>query len=304
VAIKGAIVKMLKKFDKKIASKPFSPPKPNIAPEAESVLVEVSPRSSNGTKNMAFASSSSSAKTSSVAVPIIHSEKRLALVIGNGHYRNVSPLDNSLNDAKDIAELLKQLGFEVSLYEDQTKQGMEQAVNRFGDKLKTAGGNTAALFYYAGHATEIQGINYLAPIEGKFQSENEADNEMVAVQSLVKQIESSGSSVNLVFLDACRDNPYPRKTRSFAAKSNHLATMATPSGTLVAYSTASGKQASDGDGHNGLYTGELLKNMRIPHLKIEDVLKKVSMGIKKSGNVQVPGFYSSLEGDFYFIPPK
>jgi hypothetical protein len=311
-AIKGAIAKMLKRFDKVIAAKPFVPiapttptiPAGSIA-AAEPSVVEVSPRSGNGGKLSTVATMP---HQQPLSTPVLQPEKRLALVIGNGNYQKPgASLDNSLNDARDMANLLKHLGFEVSLYEDQTKSSMEQAIKSFGEKLKVSGSNTAALFYYAGHAAEVEGINYLFPVEVKLMSEegpSGAEKEAVAVQALVKQIEASGTNLNIVLLDACRDNPYPRKTRSFASKANRLATMAAPTGTIIAYSTASGKQASDGDGRNGLYTGELLKNMRIPYLKIEDVFKNVRIAIKKSRSEQVPWVYSSLEGDFYFIPPK
>jgi Caspase domain len=304
-AVKGAVAKMLKRFDKKLALKPPAPLKPSVVPEAESVLVEVTQRGGDSDKKLSFATHPSTDNTKTSKIPVLHPEKRLALVIGNGHYQKPgASLDNSLNDAKDMAALLKRLGFDVSLYEDLTKPNMEQAIDTFGQKLKSAGSKTAALFYYAGHAAEVEGINYLFPTDVKLETELGAEKEAVAVQALVKQIESSGTNLNIVMLDACRDNPYPRKTRSFASKSNRLATMPAPTGTIIAYSTSSGKQASDGDGKNGLYTGELLKNMRTPHLKIEDILKNVRIAIKKSGNDQVPWVYSSLEGDFYFIPPK
>lgn len=307
-AIKGAIAKMLKRFDKKIAGKPPSSVTPAPEPVVEPVLVEVSQRGAEGETKLQVATNSFAKTNLSAKIPVLRAEKRMALVIGNGHYLKVNAsLDNALNDANDMASLLKQLGFEVSLYEDLSKQGMEQAIDKFGEKLKASGNKSAALFYYAGHAAEVEGINYLFPTDVKLESEegaSGADKEAVAVQKLVKQIEASGTSLNIVMLDACRDNPYPPKTRSFKTKANRLATMAMPTGTIVAYSTASGKQASDGNGRNGLYTGELLKNMRIPYLRIEDIFKKVSAAIRKSGNNQVPGSYSSLEGDFYFIPPK
>lgn len=307
-AIKGAIAKMLKRFDKIIAAKPSAPATLTPVPVVEPILVEVAQRGGDSEKKLLPASNTHSATVQSNIIPVLHPEKRLALVIGNGHYQKAgASLDNTLNDARDMASLLTQLGFEVSLYEDQSKQGMEQAIDDFGKKLKNSGSKTAALFYYAGHAAEVEGINYLFPVDVKLESElgsNGAENEAVAVQALVKQIESAGTNLNIVLLDACRDNPYPRKTRSFASKANRLATMAAPTGTIIAYSTASGKQASDGNGHNGLYTGELLKNMQIKSLKIEDVFKNVRIAIKKSGTDQVPWVYSSLEGDFYFIPPK
>jgi uncharacterized caspase-like protein len=193
----------------------------------------------------------------------------------------------------------------VSLSLNQSKQGMEQAIQAFGKKLKAEGHNAAALFYYAGHAAEVEGVNYMFPVDVQLKGEEQVDSEAVAVQTVVEQIQQAGNSLNILVLDACRDNPYPQKKRSFNSKYNRLATMNGPKGTIISYATASGKQASDGSGRNGLYTGELLKNMPIPQLKIEDVFKRVRIAVsQKSGNNQIAWENSSLVGDFYFIPAQ
>jgi curli biogenesis system outer membrane secretion channel CsgG len=303
-AIKGAIFKLLKRFDKKstLAASPVYKV-PTTYPN-ETLPTTTSTETRGNDKSQIIVNTGKNIPLLKIP-PISSNQKRLALVIGNAKYQKQgASLDNSMNDANDMAVLLKELGFEVSLHVDKTKQGMDKAIADFGKHLRQSGKDSVALFYYAGHAGEVEGVNYLFPIDAKITSETLVETESVPVQNLIKQIESSGTSLNIVLLDACRDNPYPPKQRSFNSKNNRLATMNMPHGTIVAYSTASGQQASDGATNNGLYTGELLKYMRMPKLKIEDVLKKVGLSVRKqSNNTQVAWTYSSLEGDFYLIPP-
>ncbi len=302
-AIKGAIAKMLKRFDRVVATKPSSAmPIMTKVSAKELANTEISQRSSDGSrKPMVIA-----ADSKPVLVPANYPQKRLALVIGNAEYQlpGVS-LANATHDAEDTSNMLTQLGFDVSLHLNLTKQGMEQAIQAFAQKLKNAGNGAVALFYYAGHASEIEGVNYMFPVEVQLKGEELIDREAVAVQGVVDLLHLTGNDMNILLLDACRDNPYPAKKRSFNSKYNRLATMNGPKGMIISYSTASGKQASDGSGRNGLYTGELLKNIPIPNLKIEDVLKRVRNAVgEKSGNDQITWENSSLLVDFYFIPPQ
>lgn len=222
------------------------------------------------------------------------SEQRIALVIGNSKYPN-APLKNPANDAKDMAAALRKLGFEVISKTDATQKEMNRAIVQFGEKLRA---NTVALFYYAGHGMQVRGKNYLIPIDAQIASEASARAEAVDVDTVMDQL--SVSPLNIVILDACRNNPFERRFRSVGGG---LAQMDAPRGSLIAYATAPGKVASDGNGKNGLYTRELLKHIQTPGLSLESVFKRVRNGvIEGSGEAQTPWESSSLTGDFYFRP--
>ncbi len=223
-------------------------------------------------------------------------QARTALVIGNSNY-SISPLPNARNDADSIAMALKNLGFEVMHYTDLTYQQMEAAINDYGNKLRTRGG--VGMFYYAGHGIQIDGQNYLVPTSASIRKEKDIKYKSVHLGYLLDEFEGSGNDMNIVVLDACRDNPFSAKYRSIR---NGLAGIAVaPIGTFIAYATSPGSVASDGDGTNGLYTQELLKALRYPRLKIEDVFKVVRANVRKmSQGMQVPWENSSIEGDFYF----
>jgi hypothetical protein len=299
-AIKGAIAKTLKRFDKVASSSPVPTP-PVVTASVKKQTAQTEGRS--GDENQQTMPLKT-AKSSTVSVPVNSSQKRLALVIGNSNYQKAgASLANAGHDAEDISNELKNLGFDVSLSSNQTKQGMEQTIQTFGQKLKSAGKDSVALFYYAGHAAEVEGINYMFPVDVQLDGEKTADKEAVPVKTVVDQL--AGNDLKVLVLDACRDNPYPAKKRSFNSQHNRLSTMSAPKGTIISYSTASGKQASDGAGRNGLYTGELLKNIKTPALKIEEVFKRVRIAVsEQSGNRQIAWENSSLVGDFYFIPPE
>jgi TonB family protein len=222
--------------------------------------------------------------------------RRLALVIGNGAYPS-APLKNPVNDAQDIAAALRALGFEVILRENINQNDMKRAIREFGEKIR---GAAVALFYYAGHGVQVNGENYLVPVDAKVESEQEVEYECVKAGFVLAQIDAARNSMNIVILDACRNNPF---ARSFRSESKGLAQMDAPSGTLIAYATAPGSVASDGTGRNGLYTQELLKQMRTSGLGIEDVFKRVRISVRAATQQkQTPWESSSLVGDFYFTP--
>ncbi len=224
------------------------------------------------------------------------SSRRFALVIGNGSYK-FSPLQNPLADAKDMAQALTGFGFEVICKTDLGQNEMKQAFRTFGERIRQGG---TGLFYYAGHAVQVDGRNYLIPVGAEISHEHEVEYEAVDVGFLLSQLQEARNQLNIVILDACRNNPFSRKFRS---TNDGLASINAPSGTLIAYATAPGSVASDGEGKNGLYTQELLKAMRQPALKIEDVFKRVRSGVQNlTGGMQVPWESSSLVGDFYFSP--
>jgi hypothetical protein len=224
-------------------------------------------------------------------------ERRVALVIGNSDYRNAAPLANPVNDAQAMAAKLTALGFEVILRKDATKAQMEDAVGIFGEKLTA---DATGLLFYAGHGIQVAGRNYLVPVDAKLASEQRVKLETVDAEVVLDQMAAARTKVSLVILDACRNNPFERRFRS---TSGGLAQMNAPEGTLVAYATAPGKVANDGDGRNGLYTGELLKVLGEPGLPVEEVFKRVRVAVSKASNGgQTPWESSSLVGDLYFVP--
>jgi formylglycine-generating enzyme required for sulfatase activity/uncharacterized caspase-like protein len=221
-------------------------------------------------------------------------ERRVALVIGNGAYKD-SPLLNPVNDARAIAEALRGFGFEVIYGENLSQNEMKRNIRAFGEKIRNGG---VGLFYYAGHGIQIKGSNYLIPVGATITSEDEVEYESVDIGLALAQMETARNRLNIVILDACRNNPF---ARSFRSAQKGLASIDAPSGTLIAYATAPGSVASDGTGRNGLYTQELLKYMKQPDLGIEQVFKQVRASVRSSTEgKQVPWESSSMEGDFYF----
>ena len=230
----------------------------------------------------------------SVAQPAIDNTQRFALVIGNGAYKE-GPLANPVNDAHAIALALKESGFTVISRENIDQRGMLAALREFGDKLRAGG---TGLFYYAGHGMQIKGRNYLIPVGASIDREDEVAYSAVDAQAVLDKMEAAGNVANIMILDACRNNPFTRSTRSGQAG---LAQMDAPVGTLVAYATSPGAVASDGSGANGLYTQHLLTAIRQPGSKVEDVFKRVRANVRRdSQGKQVPWESTSLEGDFYF----
>jgi len=224
-------------------------------------------------------------------------ERRVALVIGNSSYKS-SPLRNPVKDARAMAEALAATGFKVTVVEDATETAMRRAIRTFGDELLSGG---VGLFYYAGHGMQVRGRNYLIPVNADIEREDEVEDQAVDANLVLGKMDSAKNALNLMILDACRNNPFARTFRSAA---QGLAQMDAPSGTLVAFATAPGSVASDGDGDNGLYTKHLLANMTRPGLPIEQVFKEVRIGVgQDTGDRQVPWESSSLRGNFFFIAP-
>jgi uncharacterized caspase-like protein len=224
-------------------------------------------------------------------------ERRVALVIGNSAYKT-SPLRNPVNDARAISKALAATGFKVTVIEDATLTTMRRAVRAFGDEL-VAGG--VGLFYYAGHGMQVRGRNFLIPVNADIEREDEVEDGALDANFVLSKMDSAKNALNLIILDACRNNPF---ARSFRSGSQGLAQMDAPSGTLVAFATAPGSVASDGEGDNGLYTKHLLANIGKPGLPIEQVFKEVRRGVgRETSDRQIPWESSSLRGDFFFIAP-
>src|SRR6267378_7197775 len=221
--------------------------------------------------------------------------RRLALVMGNGAYTNAPPLKNPPNDARDMAANLKTLGFDVSSGVNVSQREMKRLIREFGQKLK-AGGN--GLFYYAGHGVQARGHNYIIPVDADIQSEADVEDSGVDVGLVLNYMDDAQNGLNIVILDACRNNPF---SRSFRSANEGLAQVDAPTGTLIAYATAPGRVAADGAGDNGLYTSELLKAMSLPGLSATEMFMRVRAEVlKQTGSKQVPWEASSLVGNFYF----
>lgn len=227
-------------------------------------------------------------------------EKRYALVIGNSNYQYVSPLRNAENDANDMAEELKRSNFEVIKVINGDYNQMRDAFRKFHEKLAAGPKDqTVGLFYYAGHGIQNQGENYLVPVEANVQYEDDIPRTCMPVQRIIMaNMERSNSRINILILDACRNNPFPSGYRS--AESG-LAEIRRAKGSFIAYATAPGSVASDGNGRNGLYTQELLNAMRNPGMTIEQVFKEVRKNVLRlSGERQYTWDSSNIIGDFYF----
>lgn len=226
-------------------------------------------------------------------------ERRTALVIGNSEYE-VGPLKNPANDARAVSTVLRKIGFDVISLTDQDQRQMKRAIRKFGKKIRKGG---VGLFYFAGHGIQVGGLNYLIPLEAMIEAEEDVELEGVDVRYVMAEMAKAGNRLNIVILDACRNNPF---ARSFRSGTSGLATMDAPTGTLVAYATSPGKVASDGSGSNGLYTEALIEQMSVPGQRIEDVFKAVRRHVLDSSQGrQTPWESSSLTGDFYLVkkPP-
>ena len=239
---------------------------------------------------------------SSLLVGSAFAEKRIALVIGNSAYENVSPLANPKNDADLMVTTLQEAGFEVVSATDVNYRDMRKAVKTFGQKLRASGEDTVGLFYYAGHGVQANGTNYLIPLETEIESQSDLDLEALDAGDILGQMEDAGNRLNLVILDACRNNPFKSSMRS---SGRGLARMSAARGSLIAFATAPGQVAADGIGRNSPYTIALVEAIKQPGLAVEQVFKRARVNVGKStGKRQTPWEESSLEGNFYFVPAE
>ena len=227
----------------------------------------------------------------------LHAE-RLALVIGNSAYQT-APLKNPLNDAEDMTATLKKMGFKVILKKNADQRTMEDTIRYFGRQLRNGG---IGLFYFAGHGMQVDGRNYLIPIDTQIESEADVKYGAVDAGLVLGKMEDAQNQLNLVILDACRNNPF---SRNFRTTNRGLARMDAPKGSLIAYSTAPGEVAADGPARNGIFTKHLIRHMMTPDLPIELLLKRVRRDVvSETSGRQIPWEASSLIGDFYFNTEK
>lgn len=219
--------------------------------------------------------------------------KRIALVIGNADYVATSKLRNTLNDAKAMSETLKGLGFEVIMVENGSYETIKNAIYAFGDRIQDV---DVSMFFYAGHGLEVDGTNYLVPVDASIQSHLDVKQKCIPLSGISNTMEfANDEGLNMIILDACRNNPFPAGKRGGTG----LVRINAPSGTLIAYATDPGSVASDGEGTNGLYTGELIKQLKISQ-RIEDIFMHTRNNVEQiSGGKQRPWEEARLKGIFF-----
>lgn len=227
-------------------------------------------------------------------------ERRVALVIGNGAYRNVPALANPAHDAELVSQTLAKLGFTLiggGPVLDADKSAMESAIREFGRALE---GGAVGLFYYSGHGIQVGGVNYLIPVSADIAREADVKYELVDISYVLEEMTDAGNRLNIVILDACRNNPFGKRgTRGMAAG---LGQMTAPAGTVIAYATQPDSVAADGAGQNSPYTAALAKSLQKPGMDIFGVFNDVGLDVKQSTNgLQQPWVSASpIEGQFYF----
>jgi uncharacterized caspase-like protein len=228
-------------------------------------------------------------------------EERFALIIGNSSYRGFGKLNNPGNDALDMAEALKGLGFAVTLLRDADLRSMEQGIVWLGNAL-SASESTVGFFFYAGHGVQSRGMNYLIPVDAEIPSEAFLSTKAVAVQVLLDTLQQAGNKVNVIVLDACRDNPF---SWSRSGTRGLTVVSAQPPGSIIMYATSAGSVAADGTGRNGFFTGELLKNLKRPDLSIFELFQQTGADVKAATNgAQIPAIYSQFFDKLYLSKPR
>jgi caspase domain-containing protein/uncharacterized protein DUF3108 len=223
---------------------------------------------------------------------------KVALVFGNSKYK-ASPIKNPANDARAIGEALRAMGFAVTLKLDAGRAEMTTATQAYVQDL--AKKKSVGMFYYAGHGVQLAWRNYMLPVDVQIETVADIQKQAVEVNSLLEGIKRANNALNVIILDACRDNPFD-SLKGIDQKG--LSQMDAPPGTLLAYATSPGNVASDGAGEHGLYTEHLLREIKVPEAKVEDIFKRVRLGVRRISNGrQIPWESTSLEEDFYFLPP-
>ena len=222
--------------------------------------------------------------------------QKFALVIGNGAYANLTPLANPVNDANDIAAVLEYLGFTVDKVLNGTLEQMEDAVTRLKDRLSSAD-KGYGFFFYAGHGVQSGAENFLIPVNANIPGENYLRNRAMSVQQVLDDLNDARNGLNVVVLDACRDNPFGWNrsgSRGLAIVSRQ------PSDSIIVYATGAGQKSSDGDGRNGLFTSQLINNLATPGIDVNEIFKRTGGDVAKVSNgQQVPAIYSQFFGTAY-----
>ena len=229
-------------------------------------------------------------------------ENRVALVIGNSAYRAVTPLPNAQNDARGMAELLNAAGFEVMAAPDQSQDDLRKTIGDFAGKLAEKGPDTVALIFYAGHGIQVDGENFIVPVDVDPKREADVPLQAVRLNDLLNTLNSVPNKMRILMLDACRNNPFPAINQTTGKGLAMVDTKSGAPGTFISYSTSPGAEAEDGSGNNSPYTTALMKVAREPGLPIEEAFKRVRVSVNDATQGrQVPWESSSLTSDFRFF---
>ena len=222
--------------------------------------------------------------------------KKYALVIGNSSYTGLTPLANPVNDANDISAVLEYMGFTVEKILNGSRVQMENAVIRLKNHL-SGNKDSYGFFFYAGHGVQSGGENFLVPVDASIPGENYLRDRAVSVQALLDDLNDARNGLNVVVLDACRDNPFGWSRSG----SRGLAIVGRqPTDSIIVYATSAGQRASDGEGRNGLFTSQLINNLATPGLEVKEVFNRTGADVAKvSNNQQVPAIYSQFFGNAY-----
>ena len=231
---------------------------------------------------------------------ILESTWGVALVIGNAAYTKIKVLKNPVNDAVDIGKAMEGLGWDVLSYTDASLATMKGAVREYATRLK---GQKAGFFYYAGHGIQVDGVNYLVPVDADIKLRTEAQDNTMAADFILRAMDEVNVPLKIVVLDACRDNPF-EATRG-GGTSRGLAVLGrAPTGTVIVYATASNDVSDDGKGRNGIFTEAFLSNLGTPGLEFKEIFDKTGELVRtKTNGAQNPWMNSSYYGKLYLISP-
>ncbi|MFP3043153.1 tetratricopeptide repeat protein [Treponema primitia] len=232
------------------------------------------------------------------AFGVLGAQQKFALVIGNGTYTTVGRLNNPVNDASDMKAALEGLGFQVDLVQNGSLKQMEDGVMRLSRRLSGSRGSYG-FFFYAGHGVQSSGENYLIPVDADIQAETMLRTKALVVQWVLDEIQQAENALNVVVLDACRDNPFSWRTRGGGRGLTVVG--AQPAESIIVYATSAGSTASDGaGGRNGLFTTHLLNNLKTPGLEVKDLFNRVGRDVSQaSNNAQRPAIYSQFFNTAY-----
>lgn len=223
--------------------------------------------------------------------------RKFALVVGCSEYEYAGKLSNPLSDVNSMRESLSQLGFDVMHLENPNLKELKIKIDDFGIELDKY---DVGLFYFAGHGVQVKGLNYIIPVDANLKNERTVEYDCVTVNRILSHLEAAKTAVNLIILDACRNNPFERSWGRDLSQRG-LAVMEAPRGSLIAYSTSPGKTASDGDDNNGLYTGVLVSEIKSINITVTQLFQRVrKIVMQRSRDEQIPWETTSLTADFYF----
>jgi len=231
-----------------------------------------------------------------LAATLSFAQQKYALVIGNGNYTGLSKLANPVNDANDMTAALQSLGFTVDKVLDGNLDQIESAVIRLKNRLSVSK-NSYGFFFYAGHGVQSNGVNYLIPVGANIPTENSLRDRAISVQWALSELNDAGNDLNVVVLDACRDNPF-----GWARSGNRGLSVIPnqPADSIIVYATSAGSTAADGTGRNGLFTAQLLKNIKTPGLDVTEIFRRTGADVAQaSDRKQIPAVYSQFFGNAY-----